>query len=395
MESKSLFLSFQADGIYWQDLVYLPAYPQGFTYEKWPFRYRDKWLDSTVKANLTGWINQGSRLRLDATLVARFKTKNLASILPLRRIEITRAHTEAGMNHFYFKLGSLRDFRETADLKGACYDLLANEWFPNADDNPLIFYSGADVSTAKWCSPADEAISWARLVELIGGGADFPLTAEAKTAVYPRFSIPEYKTKPVSVSQLFNDEARGDIFGAVLEEGSQYSFKVTHKYAQNPVGSTAPKLSYKYEPGNRHLELTAPLAEVIGNYQTTPISIAAVSASTLWEEFVVRASLAPTIVVVGDSKSGAELFALPIPFRIQPNWFYRLKSRWVWRVLLFLALAIQGGVTYFSEFWSKFLEGKASLSDLTHYPFVWLSLILTSALATFAVSGIQDRAKPK
>ncbi len=400
MASKTLLLCFRLDGPYWDDLIYLSAYPSGFTYEKWPFRYRDKRMQREILDKMPAWDKVGSRLEVDAILAARFMSVNHFNwILPIRKIKITRAYSEAGTNNFYFRLMESRDFRSLSELQQGRMRLPDGEWSTEVDSNPLALYTELDLSSLSWVAAKDEGDSWAKLVDLVGASETVPMHEELKSATFVRFSIPAL----CPVEALFTDDARGSVFGASLKEGQAYTVKVTHRITGKVRDGTRPTLSFDYRIANRNIELSQPVTEVIGYQQTTPVSFSALSATKTWEDIVIRAlregdssaekAAEARVDIVEGSRTEVPLFSLPIPLKVRPSWLYRLRSRWLWSFLLFVALTIQGAATLLKEFLSKFFEGKADFSSLLDYWPVWVVVLLTSAAATFAITAMHGQSK--
>lgn len=403
MASKTLLLCFRLDGPYWDDLIYLSAYPSGFTYEKWPFRYRDVRMHSEILAQMPAWDRVGSRLEVDAILAARFMSVNYLNwVLPIRKIKITRASAESGTNSFYFRLMEPRDFSSVSDLQQGRMQLPAEEWSSEVDSNPLALYSSLDFSSLSWAAAKTEGDSWAKLVDLVGASENVPMHAELKSATFVRFSAPSRGSAVCPIEALFTDDVRGSVFGASMKEGRAYTIKVTHRITGKRE-ETRPTLSLEYKIANHNIELSQPVTEVIGYQQTTPMVVSALSATPAWEDFVVRASrdgtatdAAPAearVDVVEGPRTKTPLFSIPIPLKVRPNWLYRMRSRWIWSILLFLALTVQGAATLLKEFFSKFFEGKADLSSLLDYWPVWLIVLVTSSAASFAITAMNGKNK--
>jgi hypothetical protein len=345
---------------------------------------------------LSLWSQAGADLQLDAVLAARFKTSNLNRILPLRRISVTRAVEVSGVNNFYFRLNELRDFSSLNNLNDACISLLDGEWSAQAEANPLMFYTAADLTDMKWSASTAEATSWARLVDLIVAETQVPLHEDLKRATFVRLSLPEDRSTGLKPTCLYTDPQRGKVYGVALAEGHSYSLFVTHRIPKGDFGETRPTLELAYENPNKNLELSQPVSEVIGFQQATPIGLSAVSATATWEDFTVKGFILNPKVSGGEqSVLRNEAFVLPIPVKIKPNWSYRFRSRWLWNLVLFLALAVQGAAGFLKEQLSSFLQGTTTLFDLIHYWPVWVVVLVSSAAATAAVTGIQARSKPK
>ena len=187
-----------------------------------------------------------------------------------------------------------------------------------------------------------------------------------------------------------------------MVEASMISTKIitsafpTRTEFSETTGDTRPTIEFQYQVASRNIELSQPTAEVIGFQQTTPVGIGAIVPSATWDELVIKGA---TVSHPDDKNEHGPAnrveFAIPIPLLVQSSWTYRFRSRWIWNVMLFFALIIQGAASFLHDSLSKFLEGKAQLSDLFHYWQAWLVILVSSAAATVAITGIQGRTKLK
>ncbi len=405
MKDPNLFLCFQGDGPYWKDLVYIPAYPAGFSYAKWAFRYdQNRWVAATVEAEAER--QQQKQIQIQGILGVRFHDQRPELLLPLRRIEVTWIDLSGGVTQFYFRVLALLDFSKFDSLDKACLVLPAEEIAPAGQVKAaLAFHSQVEIDTLPWASEDTEDKAWSKLLDLIVANETVPLRPEVKFATYFRFSnVTEEKKGPLKASQLEVSYGKGPIYGALLQEGRDYQLKLTHRIFSSEHKGTAPILPLRLELPTTHLQLTEPSLEILGWYQVTPIVFRALRADQGHQILLVRSDKKredPKTIggwfrwLRGDaSAEGAESdIYLPIPFLIKPNWPLRIRKNWVPKVWLAVVLTLQTSAVYLKDFIDKLLAGKASLSDLAGYWYIFLGLFVLGAIASILVTMLSGQVK--
>ncbi len=398
MSNSNLFLCFQGDGPYWKDLVYVPAYPAGFSYAKWAFRYdQSRWVAPALEAEATA--QQQKKIQTAGILGVRFYDSRQELLLPLRRIDVTWIDLTGGITQFYFRVQALLDFTKFDSLEQTCLVLPSEELAEDGQvKSALAFRSSVETSSLPWSPPDAEDRAWSKLLDLVATNNAVPLRPEVKSATYFRFSnLSEAKKGTFTASELETSQGKGPIYGARLKEGREYQIKLTHRIFSDERRGTAPILPIKLELPTTHLQLTEPSLEVLGWYQTTPIVFRALRADQVHQILLVRSDKKKE-----ESKPGAtetqdvesDVY-LPIPLFIGIDWLYRLRKSWALRAGLAIVLTIQASVAYFKDFLDKLLEGKASLSDLTHYWPIVLLLLFLGSIASIFVTLLSDHAKSK
>jgi hypothetical protein len=411
MSNPTLFLCFRGDGPYWKDLLYVPAYPAGYTYAKWAFRYTQNDLVTPGVIAEFEPIKQ-KQLTREAILGVRFIGKpNL--VLPLRKIEINWSDFTGGLAQFDFRVQALLDFTKFKTLESACLTLPNSEiQADNEVGTKLAFHSTAQTSALPWSEPASEDNAWAALIDLIAANTSVPLDASLKSSTFFRLSnVLDQNNTPLTATELEAGPGNRPVFGALLKEGQKYQIKLTHRNAGDHKG-TAPILPIKLDLPTGHLQFTRPALEILGWYQITPIAFKALKSSTSHQILLIHSDTktgsnadakegatagaqksAPDNVLQSPSE-GTDVF-LPVPLRVQIGWLHRLKTSWSLRIGLAVVLTIQASIAYFRDFFDKLLEGKASLTDLIHYWPIILTLLALGAVASLLVSALQDQTKPK
>jgi hypothetical protein len=387
MSSSNLFLCFFGDGPYWKDFVYIPAYPAGFSYQKWAFRYTSEWVASAV--NVEAQQQQQKKIQISGILGVRFSTKHPEKLLPLRKIEVTWIDLAGGITQFYFRVQALLDFTKFATLENACLTIPPEELATDGQvKSTLAFKSSVATDSLPWCSSETEGAAWGKLLDLIEGNVNVGLKVELKSATYFRFSnISDAKTRTIQPTELEVSQGKGPIYGALLKEGREYKVQLSHRILGEAHDGTAPILPLALELPTTNLQLTEPALEVVGWYQTTPIVFKALRADQAHQVLVIRS----------DKKKGKEIedakaedgnldLFLPIPLRVSIGWLYRLRTNWALRIGLAVVLTIQASLAYFKDFMDKLLEGKASLSDLITFWPVFLLLFALGAVASIFVT---------
>lgn len=399
MPKSNLFLCFRGDGPYWRDLIYVTAYPSGYSYSKWAFRYAENRLvSSVVEAEVHELENK--HVQTEAILGVRFHHSHTNLLLPLRRIEINWIELSGGITQFYFRVLALLDFKKFSSLHQACLKIPDSEMtIHGGNSTALALRSQVKVDALPWSTPKTEDSAWSNMLELISSNAisasPLPLSDASISATYFRFSdVFGGDSKTVPASRLELSQGQGAIYGAQLKEGHQYRVKLSHRILAPQHDGTAPILPLTFDLPTGHLQLAEPSKEVLGWYQTTPIVFRAVQAAQGHQILLVRSN-------IKDSESGAKRSSeasdiyLPIPFTVKVDWLFRLRRRWLPWLGLTLALTFQTSIAFFRDFIDKLLEGRASLYDLTHYWREFLLIFVGGAVASIFVSVLSDRTKSK
>ena len=400
MSNSTLFLCFYGDGPYWKDLLYIPAYPAGFSYQKWAFRYDpSKWVSSELQADAAQ--QKQKKVPIDGILGVRFSAGRENLLLPLRKIEITWIDLAGGITQFYFRVQALLDFTKYASLEEACLTLPADELAePDGKvKKALAFRSGVNVDSLKWSASENEDSAWRKMLELVESNTTVPLKSDVKSATYFRLSniLNVSKGKTVQPTELQRSSGRGPVYGAGLKEGNQYQIKLSHHtLTEGPVNSgTAPVLPMKLELPTTSLQLTQPTLEVLGWYQTTPVDFKALRADDMYQALVIQVSKKKT----GQTGTGADAqdaewdIYLPIPLKVDIGWLYRLRTRWLPLLALALVLTAQSSINFLKDFFDKLLDGKATFSDLTKFWPVFLVLLSLGAVASIIVTKLKGSGK--
>lgn len=393
---ENLFLCFQGDGPYWKDLVYVPAYPAGFSYAKWAFRYdQGRWVSPDLTAEVRP--QQQQAVRMAGVLAARFYESRRELILPLRKIEVTWIDLTGGITQFYFRVQALLDFTKFDSLEQACLRLPTAEVAETSQNrNALAFRSKIDITSLPWSPPDAEDQSWARMLELIWTNTSVPLREEVRSATYVRLSnFFDTKRRIVVPKELETSQGQGPVYGVQLKEGSQYHVNLTHRIFDDEHSGTAPILPIRFDLPSASLQLTEPSLEVLGWYQITPIVFRALRADQSHQVLIVRSEKPNGQRKSGqpDSSDRALDVNLPIPFLVKASWLYRLRTRWALRAGLAVVLTIQASIAYFKDFFDKLLEGKASLADLVHYWPIILLLLFLGGVASILVTFLSGQTK--
>jgi hypothetical protein len=400
MSDSNLFLCFYGDGPFWKDLLYVPAYPAGFSYQKWAFRYDpSKWVSAALQAEVSKQAQK--KIELPGILGVRFSKSRPELVLPLRRIEVTWFDLSDGIDQFYFRVQALLDFSKFSSLEQACLTLPAEEVADGGQaKNALAFRSAVNVDALKWASPDMEGTAWSRLLDLIRANTVVPLRVDVKSGVYLRFSnVLDAKNRTLKATELETSPGKGPIYGMHLKEGGEYQIKLSHRILseEHEETATAPILPIKMELPTTHLQLTQPTLEVLGWYQTTPIVFKAVQSDQAHQVLLIRADKKKKTSADGkteDVDADADAY-LPIPLKVGIGWFYRFRTNWLLRIGLAVVLTIQAAIAYLKEFLDKFLKGKATLGDLIDFWPILLILFVLGAVASIFVTMLSGQPKLK
>ena len=400
MNKSTLFLCFYGDGPYWKDLLYIPAYPAGFSYRKWAFRYDPrKWVSSELQAEAAQ--QKQKKVQIGGILGVRFSADRENLLLPLRKIEITWIDLAGGITQFYFRVQSLLDFTKFSSLEEACLTLPANELAaPDGTvQKALAFHSDVKVDSLKWSTSEDEDSAWRKMLELVESNTTVPLKSDVKSATYFRFSNILNVTKGTTVqpTELQQSSGTGPVYGASLKEGNQYQIKLSHGTLteRQDNSATAPVLPVKLELPTTSLQLTQPALEVLGWYQTTPIDFKALKANETFQDLLIKVSKKKT----GQAGTSAEAqdaewdVYLPIPLKVDIGWLYRIRTQWLPLLLLALVLTAQSSITYLKDFFDKLLDEKATFGDLTKFWPVFLVLFILGSIASIIVTKLKGSGK--
>ena len=211
MSNSNLFLCFFGDGPYWKDLVYVPAYPAGFSYQKWAFRYTSEWVASAMSVEAQN--QQQTKIQIPGILGVRFSKTHPEKLLPLRKIEVTWIDLAGGITQFYFRVQALLDFTKFDGLENACLTIPPEELAANGQvKGTLAFKSSVDTDALPWSSSETEDAAWGRLLDLIDDNKIVGLKDELKSATYFRFSnILDSKKRTIQSTELEMSQGKGPI----------------------------------------------------------------------------------------------------------------------------------------------------------------------------------------
>lgn len=383
-----LFLSFFGDGPYWRDFALAPAYPSGFSYI-WPFRYDDRLVEPLLRAELAPSEGAKKLVGTDAFLCARFSTAHQDTVLPLRKITITHVDVSAEIYSFYFRAGPLVDVQSVTKLSEVGLEIPAAS--RAGLGNFLAFRSQLPTPALASTDPGLEDRVWAKLCQLISAESVLPINEQAKRSLFLRFRIPSLGVNPAPVERLYTSIGQGPVYGAAFREGQAYEVTYSHRVPWlESKNTTVSEIPLDYKLPTSSVELNSPMGSVIGNYQVTHISLAALRSSGTWEELVI-APRERELTAQNQEKINA--FDLKIPFRVKMSFWYRFYHMWIYVVLMWLALAMLGAVASLAQIVKDISDGK--VVDWGLYKYYFPLNVLASAIASVAIFLVQEKLKDK
>jgi hypothetical protein len=327
----ALVLSFYGDGPKWENFLYLPAYPAGCSYFR-PFRYRDKWVQAPLLDSLR--TDRGLLNGRELIIAARFHTSPWEwSLLPIRKGRLDHFSLHEGEDHdIYFSLGSMFDFAKDTPLE----EMTARIDEPHRDSvgEAFLFEASLEGSLPTVVDRDGERAAWACLADSLCR-TTLPVRDEVRTALFVRIQRPTRGKKTLEPKKLEETQNAGDVYGFSLAEGARYEFTFAHRYPafidtdnrMSPV-----RMQYRV-PAD--VEVTPTDEEVSGNYQTHLFRLAGERRADLSSHIVLDAGVES---LPDDSGAMRPVPRLMLPIRIKVGWWYRLRTRWVWFVLMVIGL---------------------------------------------------------
>jgi hypothetical protein len=383
-----LFLCFFGDGPFWRDFVLAPAYPSGFSYI-WPFRYDDKWVQPKLQTELATPAGRKKLENTEATLGVRFGNPHSETVLPLRKITLTHVDTSAGLYSFYFRAGPLVDVQSATELSTVGIPISASE--KAVVGSSLAFRSASSMPAVISTDPDLEDRVWAKLCELICSESVLPINPQAKQSLFLRFGIPSAGLHPVAVECLYTSEGQGPVYGASFREGQVYEVTYSHRIPWlGGKNTTVSEIPVDYKLPTSSVELNSPTGSVIGNYQVTHISVAALRSSATWEELVIAPRERDLTSQNGDKINA---FDVKIPFTVKLSILHRFRTTWVYVLLLWLALTMLGVITSIAQLVKDVADGKPI--DFGLYKYYVPLTALASAIVAVVIFLLQEKLKDK
>ena len=326
---STLFLCFNGDGPYWDNILLLPAYPSGYSYFR-PFRYRDKWIQQGLLEEIKVKKRCKDFIGTEAILCMRFYNGTYKDkIIPLRKVNITHVAFFPDNYCIYFRIGQFYDFEAFEQFNQAAIQISQEE--KEKIGEALFFRSALSVNDEKFATENKEDGIWPKFCNLIVNENTLPVSEEAKNGLFLRV----LKEKNISPDFLYESKNEGKKYGLNLTEGKKYEFVFSRRapklFSRNQNIKTAP-MEYKIPTSN--VELNRYEEDFTGNYQNHIIVMSALKPSGTWEEIIIS-SKKETV----ESQDGQKINVakLQIPLKVKRSLSYRFRTSGVWYVGLFIA----------------------------------------------------------
>ncbi|HMD87935.1 MAG TPA: hypothetical protein VKF38_02120 [Anaerolineaceae bacterium] len=371
---SNLYISFFGDGPLWDNTVLISAYPQEISYFR-PFRYRDSWIQDTLLKKIK--TAEGRKTLNDNPVIIcmRFIDPNFKwLLLPIRKAKLTFIDYSPDNNSIYFRLGSYFNFTGIQELKSACLEIPPAE--QSFVSNSLFFESNIQFSDSSFYSQENNEGIWAKYCDFIARDYSLPINKDARNALFLHFEVPENK-KTAPINSIYSSHNRGSVFGPVLSEGDVYDLIISHRVPaliSNNVSIKPVTIDFNCPTSN--LEISPSSEELTGNYQKHIITISAKKPTGAWEEIIVG----PQKEAEAQDGSKINTVKLPIPLKIKISLWYRIKTVYIWLIILWIALFI-------TVVFDKLLGIDANKSNI----YLILGIALTTLLSSIAIFVLQQR----
>jgi hypothetical protein len=343
-------LCFYADGPRADNLVRLPGFPDGVSYDR-PFRYRDKWIEDDLLQQLRA--NPKALDGQEVLLGMRFIAEDHQDlIVPVRFGTCEAVSLSPDQNQVYFRVQRLVDFTGVADL-----DEIAEEVKDGADSatrGKLLFRFDMPRPAAVSSDESGDA-SWAKLTELIAKSATLPVHDDARQALFLRVQRPR-SARRLTAKKVHHSWTEGDVYGFRLPERSAKELVILHRLP-SLIGTNVP-LTDRPEINIREtantVVATPSSAEISANYDQHVVTIAADRRTGSWVQLKLTPS--PTRVPAGNSELIGYEISLPLKVRLAP--IYRLRTQ-------ILPILLVAGALFASSYYTA-NQASAHVDKRTH-----------------------------
>lgn len=323
------WLTYNADGPYWDNSILVPAYATGWSYFR-PFRYLDSWIQDEL---LDIVKEQPKSLEgLQVTLGMRFlSSEHRDRVVPVRKAVITHVSPDADLNLFYFRLGRFHTVPSEATIDSLALSTAGHD----GASQPHLFFRAESLTIDRaLVSVKREMEAWTRLVDHLGRDDLLPTSAAPRRAVYFH-AMPPREKDYAQLSAISRSWEQGWRFGPRLPEGKSFELPLHHRIPANLADQVA------VEPFQVNIAVsttdlaTSPAAETIsGNYDNHVLTLSPHTAKSPWTDVAVQA---PERIV---DQHGGLLTALPLHLPVRVVWgpWYRISRRVVPIVAVAIAL---------------------------------------------------------
>ena len=337
----TLVLSFYGDGPKWENFVYPPASPSGCSYFR-PFRYRDEWVETGLLDRLKDEWEDVAREEL--LVGARFKSSPWEwSLLPVRKAEMTYFRFNEGEEHYiHFKVGSMFDFRERVDPQTLALSIPEDE--RERVGKAFFFESKLDLSAARFVDLESERAAWAGLADSLAR-TSLPVPSQVRNAVFLRVQWPLKGASRVTAKELERSEGEGPLHGFKLAEGATYEFEFAHRYPSY-IGTDERMPPFRVDLATSDDVVVTPRDEEIsGNYQTHFFRTSGGASQKLSSQLI----LDPPDEALPNGEGQRPIPRIKVPIRVVPSLWFRLRTRWVWFLVLLIGLFLSNFIAFSSD----------------------------------------------
>ncbi|MFC1967312.1 hypothetical protein ACFLV2_01530 [Chloroflexota bacterium] len=359
----SLFLCFNGDGPYWDNILHIPEYPSGYSYFR-PFRYRDKWIQNSLLIKIQNEQTRKKLIGAQVVLCMALRAEERI-ILPIRQAVIRHIDPMPDNQSVYFSMGPMYDFTKINTLIDSRLNI--GKSGKESIGISLFFEMKSEIPNAVCNSEVSEDNSWVAYTDLIGNEATLPISEEAKQSLFIRFRGLGRK-KLTDMQCIYKSWSSGEVQGAVLSEGTSYELVYFHRVPSlisKDISLKKSMITYKVPSGN--LELSRSEEELTGNYQKHVLSISANKPSGTWEEIVIEFTEkleSQTGMTINAEKSS-------LPLKVKISHWYRFFRTYIWVLMIWASLSINVVI-------ENLLEGKTD----------WNLIIASALIAVFSAIGI-------
>lgn len=329
-----LCLCFYADGPRADNLVRLPAFPTGCSYDR-PFRYRDAWIEAGLLKRLQAkpdLLNEKA-----ATLALRFLDANFQdSLVPLREATLQFVSLSPDQNQIYFRLGRLFDFAAVADLQEMVMPV------PEGVRGRLFFeLTEASASPALQTDEQEDA-SWTKLTGLIANSNTLPVSAEARSAIFLRVHPPRRRNAQDG-RKIHHSWSLGDIHGFRLAEQAPYELVVLHRVPALIGTNTqlTERAEIKFTADSEVVACAPSASQISANYDKHVVTLTGAKASSGWAELHVQTEPKSLQTAAGQLSA----YPISLPLKVRVALLYRL---WTQAIPIIAVGAALFASTYYS-----------------------------------------------
>jgi hypothetical protein len=324
-------------------------------------------------------------------LGARFLQAATETLLPIRIGNVVTARREAGICEFHFRLGPMFDFRGASDLAQAAIDLHSASG--GSMGQQLAFRAELDPPLPTLPESSSGA-SWRRFSELAATDPSLPINDEARRSLFLRLGLPKHGSRAAKVARLRRSSTGVQTFGPVLLEGRDYDLTLVHYVPSlERKHTTLGEVPVDISLPSTNISLNTVTESLLGNYGTQEFMLTTTSASPAWEKLIIAPKAEQYTSQDGTAQINA--FGISLPVRAAPSLWFRLRTRWLRFLGLWLALIVLGAAGIAEKNIRFLLDGTIQLASIVENWWLITAVVVAAGLASIIVADLRAGLRPR